>query len=452
MNIRSKLAAGFTAAAVCVGLLWNDGGRAKPEGSRSVLAAEAGKLRWYRGNLHTHTYWSDGDDFPEMVTSWYREHGYQFLAITDHNTIHNKEKWVDVKKIKAGKEAFDKLKDKFPAGWIEQRQRDGLTEVRLKRFTELESRFNAPGQFLLIEGEEVTDKFGSKPVHLCATNVQEQIDPRGGDSVYEVIQRNTDALAAQRQQTGKPMFIHLNHPNFGWGVTAEDMMRVRGERFFEVYNGHPGVNNDGDATRASTERIWDIINTKRVGELGLPLTLGLATDDGHNYHKIPSRGSEPGRGWVMVLSDELSHAALIAAMDVGRVYSSSGVTLKRVESSAQSIEVEVEAQPNTQYEIEFIGTRRGYDPEGKPVTVLDKDGKPLLEKDGKPFRATMKYTDSIGAVLEKVSGTSAKYIFKGDELYVRARITSTKEHPNPSRIGEFERAWIQPALGSAAKP
>ena len=28
-------------------------------------------LTWYKGNLHTHTYWSDGDEFPEMVLDWY---------------------------------------------------------------------------------------------------------------------------------------------------------------------------------------------------------------------------------------------------------------------------------------------------------------------------------------------------------------------------------------------
>ena len=75
--------------------------------------------------------------------------------------------------------------------------------------------------------------------------------------------------------------------------------------FFEVYNGHPGVNNLGDETHVSSERMWDIINAKRLTELDLPLLYGLGTDDGHSYHKIPSRASEPGRGWVMVLAVRL---------------------------------------------------------------------------------------------------------------------------------------------------
>jgi len=36
---------------------------------------------WRKGNLHTHTPWSDGDDYPELVTEWYQQHGYNFLAL-----------------------------------------------------------------------------------------------------------------------------------------------------------------------------------------------------------------------------------------------------------------------------------------------------------------------------------------------------------------------------------
>src|SRR5262245_38825100 len=38
-----------------------------------------------RGNLHTHTSLSDGDRPPEEVIAWYREHGYAFVALTDHD-------------------------------------------------------------------------------------------------------------------------------------------------------------------------------------------------------------------------------------------------------------------------------------------------------------------------------------------------------------------------------
>src|SRR5262245_29066171 len=43
--------------------------------------------KWYRGNTHAHTFNSDGDSPPEVVARWYREHGYQFAFITDHEYL-----------------------------------------------------------------------------------------------------------------------------------------------------------------------------------------------------------------------------------------------------------------------------------------------------------------------------------------------------------------------------
>ncbi|HTI50578.1 MAG TPA: hypothetical protein VL475_06500, partial [Planctomycetaceae bacterium] len=304
-----RLFCGAAALIVCGLLLLRQMAVPEAAGQR-VLAAERG-LQWYRGNLHTHTLWSDGDAYPETVALWYKEHGYDFLCFTDHNTLLDRERWIDALKNRGGQVALDRLRAEFPQGWIEERPgEDGRLEIRLKRFDEIVARLAVPGEFLLIQGEEISDHFEKRPVHMNASNLTERIDPRGGDSVYEVMQRNTDALLAQRERTGRPMLIHLNHPNFGYAVTAEDLMRVRGENFFEVYNGHPSVHNSGNSERASSERIWDIILTQRITELKLPLMYGLATDDGHAYHNIPSRGSEPGRGWIMVLAAELTPGAL----------------------------------------------------------------------------------------------------------------------------------------------
>ena len=46
-------------------------------------------LRWYKGNTHTHTLNSDGDSTPDDVAKWYREHGYRFLVLSDHNVLTN---------------------------------------------------------------------------------------------------------------------------------------------------------------------------------------------------------------------------------------------------------------------------------------------------------------------------------------------------------------------------
>ena len=45
------------------------------------------KGNWYKGNIHTHTTNSDGELSPKEVISLYKNKGYDFLAITDHNKL-----------------------------------------------------------------------------------------------------------------------------------------------------------------------------------------------------------------------------------------------------------------------------------------------------------------------------------------------------------------------------
>lgn len=405
--------------------------------SAETLKADGAK-KWYRGNMHTHSLWSDGDNFLENIALWYREQKYDFLVFTDHNTLARSERWIDVDKAKSGRKAYAQLKKNWP-DQVFERERDGKTEVRLKTFPEVVDLVGIPEQFLLIQGEEVSDKFGKLPIHLCATNLQEVIPPLGGQSVAETIQNDVNALIAQRERTRQAMIIHLNHPNFGWGVTAEDLAQIRGEKFFEVYNGHPGVHNTGDQLHASTERIWDIVNTLRLTELQLPLMYGLATDDGHSYHNIPSRASEPGRGWVMVLADRLTDEALIDGLEAGRFYSSSGVTLDEVAVDRKHLALTIRGEADVTYTTEFIGTRKGFDRTTTPVT----------DDKGAALPVTKRYSDDVGTVLATSDSLTPSYTFKGDELYVRARVVSSKKHPNPSEIDDLESAWVQPTLGPA---
>lgn len=401
-----------------------------------ILKAE-GSSRWLKGNMHTHSLWSDGDDYPEMIGSWYRERGYQFLVYTDHNILHQSDKWIDVEKNKGGRAAFDKLTARFPGEWVVTREADGRQEVRLTKFDQVFEKLAVPQEFLLIQGEEISDKFGNLPIHLCATNTTELLTPMAGDSVTEVIQRNIDAVMSRRERTGVKTLVHLNHPNFGYAVTAEQLMPIFGERFFEVYNGHPTVHNSGDAEHASTERMWDIINTWRISQLDLPLMYGLATDDGHEYHRGEStKGSQPGRGWVMVLAKTLTPDALVESLESGRFYSSSGVTLSEIRGTESSLTVDVQPADGVTYRIDFIGTRKGFDDASKPA----------VEDPAKAQGLTRVYSDDVGRILKSVEGTSGTYDFSGNELYVRAVVTSSRLHPNPSEAGEFERAWVQPVV------
>lgn len=393
--------------------------------------------RWWKGNLHTHSLWSDGDDFPEMIADWYREKGYHFLALSDHNILSNREKWISSDSARVAA-ALPRYVGKFGSDWVEQRGEAPKQEVRLKMLSEFRGKVEEPGRFLMMQSEEITARFSTAPLHVNATNVRELVMPPAGSSVVEVLQKCFSAVADQRQRTGVPMFAHLNHPNFGWAVTAEELMLVDQMPFFEVYNGHPAVKNRGDVRHAGMEKVWDIVLSERLSRLGKPLVFGLGTDDSHNY--LPGKGnSRSGRGWVVVRAEHLEEGELVAAMERGDFYASNGVRLRTVESSEKGLRVEVDPDPGVEYTIEFVGTRKGYPSRSEPV----------LAEDGATLRVTRRYDDRVGEVFSRVKGISASYAFTGDEWYVRAVVRSDRLKGDPSDAGELETAWVQPARGPA---
>jgi hypothetical protein len=394
----------------------------------AASAIHAQESKWWKGNLHTHTFWSDGDDFPDMVANWYKENGYHFLALSDHNIVLEGEKWVTIGTNRTFRIAFAKYQQKFPSG-VQLRTNGTNVQVRLANLGDLKGMFEGAGSFLLIPSEEISANHDKKPIHVNVTNIRELITPRGGNSVLEVMQNNIDAVLAQRQRTGQPMFPHLNHPNFHFAVTAEDLMRVQGERFFEVYNGHPAVFNEGDTNNPSTERMWDIVLAWRLAVLRLEPMFGIAVDDSHNYHSASPNNANAGRGWIMVRAPELTPEHIVDAMEAGDFYASSGVRLKSVTRTASELSLEIDPDPNVTYTITFIGTKQNF--------VLKQLGNGKAEVDpaliGQPLT-------------EPTRATKAAYRLKPDDLYVRALIESSKSKLNGLRTNEVERAWTQPVI------
>lgn len=399
-------------------------------------SSEAQDDRWFKGNLHTHSLWSDGNDYPEMIVDWYVTHDYDFLSLSDHNILSRGEKWVpeDQGEKRGAIDGLKRYLARFGNEWVEMRAKDGKTEVRLKALDEFAPKFVKPDEFLLIQAEEITDRAKSLPVHINATNIFELIRPRGGENVRETIKNNLIAVQQQSKRVGQPILAHLNHPNFGYAVTAEDMAAVVQEKFFEVYNGHPGVSHLGDEQHVGLERMWDIANTIRIAEMMEAPLFGMATDDSHNY--FGNRGSSPGRGWVMVRAAKLDATEIIRSMEKGDFYASSGVVLKSIafDADSRTLTINVDAAEGVEYVTEFIGTPVNYDKTSKPVT----------DQDGNEIAATRRYSADVGKVLDKVEGVTASYKLTGDELYVRAVVTSSKEHWNPSFDGQREQAWTQP--------
>ena len=394
--------------------------------SASGISAE--ETQWWKGNLHTHSLWSDGDDYPEMIADWYKKNGYHFLGISDHNILAEGNRWIHIEKNAGGRRAFEKYLERFGPKWVEHKTEKNIPKVRLKNFSEYKAKMSVEGKFLLMQAEELTDRFQGVPIHINATNLKNYIPPQGGSSLATVIQNNVNAVLEQRKKTGQPMFPHINHPNFGWALKPTDMIQLKGEQFFEVYNGHPAVNNYGDAKHLSTVQIWDIINAYRVGIYKLPLMFGLATDDAHNYHQIAIGKSNTGRGWVMVKASALSAPSIIEAMEKGDFYSSSGVSLSTIQTTKESFSFKISTEKGVTYKTWFVGTRNNF-----------KNSKDLAKRNSLDPSAA-----GIGEILGQNDSIEPKYNFKGDELYVRAHVVSSKKKSNPYSSGEQEQAWLQP--------
>lgn len=305
--------------------------------------------RWFKGNLHTHTVNSDGDSTPDDVVRWYRERDYQFLVLTDHNYLTSV---------------------------------DGLNAVH-----------GADDKFLVVKGEEVTDRFGDKPLHVNGLEVERLVTPTGGQSVLDVVQRMVDGIRAAR---GVPS---INHPNFGWAISPDELGQLQRTRLFEVFNGHPTVNNLGGGGVPSLEETWD-----RILSSGKML-YGIAVDDAH-YFKRPEdpTAPRPGKGWVYVRSPRLEGRALVEALERGDFYSSTGVQMQTVDASTTALSLAVKTEPSSKYRIQFIGRQ--------------------------------------GRILSDVTTPTASYTFKGDEGYVRAKVLESN--------GKV--AWIQPVPVGASGP
>jgi hypothetical protein len=386
----------------------------------SVTAcAGCADTHWYRGNTHTHSLWSDGDAAPEAVVAWYKDHGYDWLAITDHDVLLRGERWFPVTEDGRLTEArLDALRTEFGADWIATREEDGVLEMRLKTLDELRSRFEEPESFLLVEAQEISDGSEGKPLHFNVLNPAELIPVQGGNNIRETVERNLAAVSQQSESSGRNMLVHINHTNWHWALTPEQLSLTEGTNLFEVYNGSSGCNNYGDSIHPGMDEVWDIANMLRLTQLNLGPLYGVATDDTHDYFEFTAPKSHPGRGWILVRADTLSTEAILNAIRAGDFYSSTGVELTDVTIGPDEYVVKIAAERGLTYTTQFIGTRIAHGIPGKP-----------------------------GVVLHETTETKAVYKYRGDELYVRAKIISSRMQRSPAAGEEApEYAWTQPAV------
>ena len=187
---------------------------------------------WYKGNMHTHTFWSDGDDFPENVAKWYKDNGYNFLVFTDHNIVLEGEKW---KKLPEKHPAIIRFTDNFGEAQLEKKsagEEKGFLRVRIKALDEFRSSFE-DDNYLLIMGNEISSPIG---VHITTFHQEKALVVSKGSENEKslMIGEAVSKVDEYRKQSGRNTHATLAHPNFKWAITAEMILENPDLRFFEI--------------------------------------------------------------------------------------------------------------------------------------------------------------------------------------------------------------------------
>jgi hypothetical protein len=264
---------------------------------------------WLKGSTHVHARPSGDSSEPiDKVIAWYEAHGYDFIALTDHNKVTEAASTSKLI-VLSGVELTHNPSGCLPPG-------DKSKKCRI--------HVNALGVTARPEGK----------IEWAERHSHERID------MYEAALREAKALGAR--------VVQINHPQWYWGMTGDLLADLahRGARLVEIANVQFNKWNVGDGTHASTEALWDAALAK--GET----IWGVASDDAHDYEgshqKYPAGG-----GWVVVKARR-DPQAIIDALAAGHFYASTGVVLARAEVDAGELVVEVAAGEPSNYEIAWI--------------------------------------------------------------------------------------------------
>ena len=414
--------------------------------------------RWYKGNTHVHTYRSDGRAFPQEVAALYRRIGWDFLALTDHNVVHESNdewyrpsEWYYKHVVSKNWPYFEKdFPDLLPEVRVDS---DGRHSYRFSTFDELSARLNEREKFLLISGNELTIVAqNGDNLHCNILNVRNECSVERLPTVEDCL----DWCVKKRDEWvesdfGKTLFT-LNHPLWRFfDVRPETLIRHPTIRFFEVANVRADPMYPPLPEKALThDKFWDVANTMRALK-GLPLVYGVASDDTHQYEDFYKPEGLPFFGYSMVRARSLSIDGLIDAFWRGNFYATTGVTLKDVsfDLNSRRLIVEVDPIPGLNYRIEFIGTRRGASTdviEWIDHEVDAKSVKPHVMKLGFRLKKRLPvYSEKIGEVFSCTYGIKASYVLGCEDLYVRARVSVVRAGVKPGEnCREVHVAWTQP--------
>jgi len=327
-----------------------------------------------------HTDFSDGDSPIREVVDWYHDHGYNFISITDHN------------------------KTTVPLDHL------GRSALR--------------DDFIMIIGNEITSS-----VHFTALGVQNNFSVKSIMEDFEAGKlKGFDLPGPDTTKVGhsqvlingmlaEDALVFINHPNFSTGISAEEMLQLKGATAIELSNAHPSVNNYGNDNHIPVEEKWDHLLTH-----GMKI-YAVGSDDEHHVQRWGADAANPGRSWIMVEANELSQESILNSISEGKFYASTGVEFSSYEQGKDEIIIEIDRRKT------FKNLRK-------------KLGNPMISEEG-DIGFKIEVISKGGVTIHSVNDLKLNFNYGNIDKYLRIRASYCKKKGEQYQT---YYAWSQPVF------
>jgi len=269
---------------------------------------------WYKGNLHSHTVNSDGKLTPAQAVLAYRQHGYHFMCLSDHDKYtdlcdeFDTEDFILLPAVEGSvrlvdTECLDIDVDEYTEG---KGYKDFTVDVMRKKIQEM-------GEYRLLKTHHIHGIMGNKEMREKAG---ENLLKHNEFTPIRVFFGEWDGVKAAQDLSdylkAKGCFTTYNHPIWS-RVETDEVRGIEGFWGIEVYN-YATVNECGEGE--------DTTFLDMLLRNGTDINV-FAADDNHNEGLYPDSFG----GFVMVQAEELNHENIVNSLLEGRYYSSSGAEI-----------------------------------------------------------------------------------------------------------------------------
>ena len=253
---------------------------------------------FYRANLHCHSTLSDGKLTPEALKDIYKSAGYSVLAYSDHNVLIDHSDLNDEDFLALTATEID-VTQQGPEPWVFK------STYHINFFPPHADNAALPC-------------FNPKYIRDIHADLREQ-QAYVGTPDFERDYRRINEMVAEYRKHG--FIAMLNHPT--WSLQdMDDYKDLDFRQFFamEMYNHNCYVAG------------YDEINSHLYDEILLRgnRLFCTATDDNHNSHPQGTQKWDSLGGFVMIKAQELTHEAIVGALQNGHFYASMGPLIEEL--------------------------------------------------------------------------------------------------------------------------